>query len=62
MHGIPNEVDIEVQGNQIVRRSLRRARKGWEDSFRQMASNGDDRLLYDHLLKQTSWDENEWQW
>jgi antitoxin MazE len=60
--GIAREVDIEVQGNQIVLRSLRRAREGWEESFRQMASKGDDRLLDESLLKQTSWEQKEWQW
>ena len=60
--GIANEVDIEVQGNHIVVRSLRRPREGWEESFRHMASKGDDRLLDEKLLKQTSGDEEEWQW
>jgi antitoxin MazE len=60
--GIAKEVDIEVQGNKIVLRSLRRPREGWEESFRQMASKGDDRLLDEKLLKPTRWDEEEWQW
>jgi antitoxin MazE len=60
--GIAKEVDIEVQGNQIVLKSLRRPREGWEESFRQMASKGDDRLLDEKLLKLPSWDEEEWQW
>lgn len=60
--GIAKDVDIEVQGNQIVLRSLRRPREGWEESFRQMASKGDDRLLDEKLLQQTSWDEEEWEW
>ena len=59
---IAKDVDIEVQGNQIVLRSLRRPREGWEASFRQMASKGDDRLLDEKLLQQTSWDEEEWEW
>ena len=60
--GISGEVDIEVRGNQIVLRSLRRPREGWEDSFRRMASKGDDVLLDGKLLRQSSWDEEEWQW
>ena len=60
--GITREVDIEVRGNQIVLRSLRRPREGWEDSFRRMASKGDDVLLDGKLLRQSSWDEEEWQW
>jgi len=60
--GIAKEVDIEVHGNQIVLRSLRRPREGWEESFRQMTGKGDDRLLDEKLLKRTSWDEEEWRW
>lgn len=61
--GIGKEVDIEVQRDQIVIRSLRRPRQGWEESFREMARRGDDRLLDEEsLLTQSSWDEEEWQW
>ena len=60
--GIAKDVDIEVQGKQIVLRSIGHPREGWEESFRQMASKGDDRLLDENLLKPTSWDEAEWQW
>ena len=60
--GIVKEVDVEVLGNRIVLTGLRRPREGWEESFRQMASNGDDRLLDESLLESTEWDEEQWQW
>ena len=60
--GIAKEVDIEVQGNQIVLRSLRQPREGWDESFRKMSAEADDRLLDDELLTQTRWDEEEWRW
>lgn len=61
--GISDEVDIEVNGNEITIRSLRRPREGWEDSFRRTAGQGDDRLLDEESLPaQSSWDEEEWQW
>lgn len=60
--GIANEVDIEVQGNQIVLRSPRRPREGWEESFREMARRGDDRLLDENALKPSRWDEKQWRW
>jgi antitoxin MazE len=60
--GIAKEVDIEVQGNQIVVKALRRPREGWDESFRQMSRKGDDRLLDDNLPAQTRWDEEEWRW
>ena len=61
--GIAAEVDIEVNGNEIIIRSLHRPREGWEDSFRRMAAKGGDRLLDEESLPaQSRWDEEEWQW
>ena len=37
-------------------------RQGWEESFHQMALNGDDQLLEAEALLLTEWEENEWQW
>ena len=51
-----------MQGNQIVLRSARRPREGWEESFREMAKRGDDQLLDGDLVNQTSFDEEEWGW
>lgn len=60
--GIGREVEIEIQGDQIVIRSAERPREGWEEAFRLMAKNGDDRLLDGDLVTQSSWDEEEWEW
>lgn len=61
--GISDEVDIEVNGSEILIRSLRSPREGWEDSFRRMAAKGDDRLLDEESLPTlSSWDEEEWEW
>ena len=63
LSGISDEVDIEVNGSEIIIRSLRSPREGWEDSFRRMAAKGDDRLLDEESLPTlSSWDEEEWQW
>ena len=61
--GIADEVDIEVNGSEIIVRPMRRPREGWEDSFRRMAARNDDRLLDEETLPKLSrWDEEEWQW
>lgn len=61
-----NEVELEVQDQQIVVRNVRSsdkpARAGWEESFRQMADAGDDRLLDADILSATTWDDEEWIW
>jgi antitoxin MazE len=54
------EVELEVQENQLVVRSASSIRQGWQEQFRTMAEQGDDRLL-DNDSSLTSWDE-DWQW
>jgi len=55
------EVELEVQDNHIIIRDAHSPRAGWEDSFKQMAANNDDRLL-DDSTRFTDWDEDEWEW
>lgn len=60
--GLIDDVELEVEQNRIVIRSLSDPRRGWEDSFKLMARNGDDGPLdsSDHL--DHPWDNEEWQW
>ncbi len=58
--GLDNEVEIAVEGNHLVIRSLSRPRYGWDEQFRAMAIHGDDRLL--DKPAPTKWDRKEWQW
>jgi antitoxin MazE len=46
----------------MLLRATRPPREGWNDAFRLMADNEDDRLLDEDLLNATCWDEEEWQW
>jgi antitoxin MazE len=59
---LDEEVELEAQDNQLIIRSARQPRQGWESAFRAMAERGDDELLDKDLLAQTRWDEDEWQW
>ena len=59
---LSEEVEIEAQDQQIIIRSTKQPRQDWADAFRIMAERGDDELLDKHLLAQTQWDEDEWQW
>lgn len=55
-------VEVDVQGNQLVVRSVSRPRSGWDEGFRAMHQAGDDRLL-DRAGSSTSrWDREEWRW
>lgn len=60
--GLGEEVELVAERNQIVIRSARRPRAGWEEQFRRMAELGDDRLLDGEIPGLSSWDEKEWEW
>jgi antitoxin MazE len=60
--GLGEEVELEVHDSQIVIRPAARPRQGWDEAFRAMAEQGDDRLLDDDVSAQTEWDTTEWQW
>ena len=56
------EVELELRGDQIVIRPAYRARHNWENQFKAMAEQGDDKLLDGDVVIPTAWDEEEWEW
>jgi antitoxin MazE len=56
------EVELRIEGEEIVIRPLNRTRGGWEEAFQRMAQEGDDLLLDSQTLPQTEWDQIGWQW
>jgi len=44
---LTDEVQIDAAPNQVVIRSLRAPREGWDEAFRRMAKRGDDALIED---------------
>ncbi|MFH1966175.1 MAG: AbrB/MazE/SpoVT family DNA-binding domain-containing protein [Acidobacteriota bacterium] len=60
---IGSEVELIAEHEQIIIRSVKKNRSGWEESFKSMALNNDDKLPdEEQLLHQSSWDEEEWEW
>jgi antitoxin MazE len=57
---LKNEVEIVVRAEGLMIRSAERPRAGWEAKFREMAEQGDDRLLDGEVA--TAFDETEWEW
>jgi len=55
-------VELEVQDEHLIIRPVARPRSGWEDAFRRMAQQGDDKLLNRESWLKTQWDETEWKW
>lgn len=60
--GLKNDIELEVQGDQLVLRAARRPREGWDEQFRQMAERDEDELLDKDVRSGSSWDEEEWTW
>jgi len=59
--GINGEVQLELQRGQIVIRPVRKARQGWAEACRLMATRGDDKLLdKEALAYQSTWDKTAW--
>jgi antitoxin MazE len=58
--GFSDEVELAVQADQLVIRSARRPRDGWENQFRVMHERGDDRPIEE--FPASTWDEQEWEW
>ena len=55
-----DEIELEVMEGKIIIRTPKVPRQGWDEQFRSMAGNGDDKLLDEHVA--TDWDEEEWEW
>lgn len=60
--GLSDEIVLEVHKDQLVIRAAGHPRAGWEDACRAMSACGDDKLLDEPLLGQSSFDEEEWEW
>jgi antitoxin MazE len=57
---LSDEVEMAVQADQLVIRSARHPREGWEEKFRAMHERGDDRLI--EGFPASAWDDREWEW
>lgn len=51
-------VDLILEKGQIIIRPLSQPRKAWEEAFKQMSENGDDRFLFNDVFE----DENLEEW
>ena len=58
--GLEDEVEMRVEGDQLIIHPARQPRQDWGARFAAMAEAGDDRLFDD--LVPTRWDEEDWEW
>ena len=60
--GMSGEVQLEAMVDRIVIRPSRLPRQDWEDGFKAMGQQGDDRWVDGMSPPQASWDETDWEW
>lgn len=60
--GLSGEVQVEVETEWLILRSVPKRRREWDKQFLQMAELGDDRLLDGDALLPTEWEDKEWEW
>jgi len=59
---IENEINIEVKDNTIVISPVdSQKRKGWAAAFKEMAKNGDDKLVIPDVFEDENLDDWTWQ-
>lgn len=57
---LEKNIEMYVQGRQLVLHSPVHPREGWEVAFQRMAQRGEDRLLDEP--QPTEWETEEWEW
>lgn len=61
--GLSGEVEMILKDNQIILRSAKQTRKGWDSAFERMAEEQDDQLIdKEEVEVPGKWDETEWTW
>ncbi len=61
--GLSDEVELELKDDSIIIKPISSSRENWDYLFKKMSQNNDDVLFdSDSLSKQTTWDEEEWEW
>ncbi len=59
---LQDEIEMEATGGQIILRSAKTPRQGWDEAFKEMARLGDDELLDPDVIQTSNWDNEEWEW
>ncbi len=57
-YNIKDKVELILEKGYLIIKPVLTPRKGWEDAFKEMNKNGDDRLLFDDVFENE--DFGEW--
>ena len=55
-----NSIEMKVIDGSLVLTPVKNVREGWEESFQEMAINGDDELLIDDAILTV--EDEDWEW
>ena len=56
-YNIKDTVELVLEKSYIILKSKTAPRKGWEESFKKMHDNGDDKLLMPDIFEDENFDE-----
>jgi antitoxin MazE len=57
---LENEVEVEIEAGRLIIKPVKKTpRKGWDEAFKKMRSEGEDRLLINDRL---DLDSQDWEW
>lgn len=56
-YNIKEKVNLILEKGQIIIKPISSPRQGWEDAFKEMSKNGDDRLLFDDVFEDETLEE-----
>lgn len=59
---LKDTMEIEVEGNALIVRSVHAPRGNWSQAFAKTAGRKDDALLDQDAKSATEWDRSEWRW
>ena len=56
-YNLKDKVDLILEAGQIIIKPLTKPRKGWEEAFKEMSKQGDDRLLFNDVFEDENFEE-----
>lgn len=55
-YSISDKIELIMQDDCIVLRPILKPRSDWEEAFKHMHQNGDDKLIIDSFFEDENWD------
>nr|WP_294896740.1 AbrB/MazE/SpoVT family DNA-binding domain-containing protein [uncultured Pedobacter sp.] len=56
-YNLTDKVELILEKDQIILKPIAEPRKGWEQAFSQMHTNGDDALMIDDIFEDENFEE-----